>query len=56
MKRKGRMFDHMQKVCKIAHDQQNKEPIPVPKTDGDQAAASSSQPKRRKVDDGAYFT
>ena len=30
--------------------------VEAPKTGGDQAAASSSQPKRRKVDDGAYFT
>ena len=30
--------------------------VAAPKTDGDQAAVPSSQPKRRKVDDGAYFT
>ena len=54
--RRTRVVAHIAKVHEEEHRRCEKCPVLAPKTAGDQAAVSSSQSKRRKVDDGAYFT
>ena len=54
--RKRDVTNHIAKVHDVEHRRCQRCLVAAPKTDGDQAAVPSSQPKRRKVDDGAYFT
>ena len=48
-----RVVTHIAKVHEEEHRRCEKCPVLAPKTAGDQAAVSSSQSKRRKVDAGA---